>query len=143
MSITATSAARSRSTRSGSVTPNTARQITSKVSARMRSRMHELRRPARQRVDLALGDLADHLAERAAPREPWNGGSSSLRWRRCSGPSSTSTECAPSTGGEGRVRLAGAQVGLVAGEQLADRLRVGDVDAGAEDRGSLTVNTSP
>ena len=28
-------------------------------------------------------------------RSPWNGGSSSLRWRRCSAPSSSSVECGP------------------------------------------------
>ena len=31
-------------------------------------------------------------------REPWNGGSISLRWRRCSGPSSSSTDARPSIG---------------------------------------------
>ena len=45
-------------------------------------------------------------------------------------------------GRQGRVRLARVQVGLVAGEQLADRVRIGDVDALAEDQ-QRTVNTSP
>ena len=31
-------------------------------------------------------------------REPWNGGSISLRWRRCAGPSSSSTDARPSSG---------------------------------------------
>ena len=36
-------------------------------------------------------------------------------------------------GRERRVRLARVKVGLVAGQHLADRLRVADVDADAED----------
>ena len=31
-------------------------------------------------------------------RSPWNGGSSSLRWRMCSAPSSSSTDRSPTTG---------------------------------------------
>jgi hypothetical protein len=34
-------------------------------------------------------------------RSPWNGGSSSLRWRMCSGPVSTTTELGPITGATG------------------------------------------
>ncbi len=39
-------------------------------------------------------------------RSPWNGGSSSLRWRMCSGPVSTITELGPITGATGEVPAA-------------------------------------
>ena len=45
-------------------------------------------------------------------------------------------------GRQRRVRLAGVKVGLIAGEHLADRVRIGDVDADAED-GERTVKASP
>jgi hypothetical protein len=54
---------------------------------------------------------------------------------------------APQYRRERRVGLAGAEVGLVAAEHLADRLRVGDVDADAEDeqrhRDQVAVATVP
>ena len=62
-------------------------------------------------------------SRKAATREPWNGGSNSFRWRRCSGPSRTRTECGSQHRFHERVRLAGAKVRLIAGEQLADRVR--------------------
>ena len=39
-------------------------------------------------------------------RSPWNGGSSSLRWRMCSGPVSTITELGPITGAIGELPAA-------------------------------------
>ena len=138
-------ASRSRSTRSGSLTPNTARQITSKVSARIRSRIANSRaRPPS--LDLRLGDLADHLAKAAhrralERRQQQLALAQVLACRRGPAPSCRRARA------KRRVRLAGVQVGLVAREQLADRLRVGDVDPGPEDevadREGVAVATAP
>ena len=59
-------------------------------------------------------------------RSPWKGGSSSLRWRMCSAPSSSSTERSPSTGPEHRVGLAGAQLVGRAAEHLLHEVGVED-----------------
>ena len=99
LSITASSASRSRSTRSGSATPKTARQITSKVSARIRSRA-TISSPVRHRATSASA-ISRITSRHWATAAPWNGGSSSLRWRMCSAPSRISTEFLPSTGESG------------------------------------------
>ena len=57
-------------------------------------------------------------------RSPWNGGSSSRRWRRCSGPSSRSTERGAEDRREHDVALAGVEQVRVAGEDLLDRLGI-------------------
>ena len=101
MSITASSAARSRSTRSGSVTPKTARQITSNVSARIRSRIGNSSPTFHRPISAAA--TSPITSRKAFTAEPWNGGNRSLRWRRCSGPSRTSTEFWPSTGERGEL----------------------------------------
>ena len=94
--MTAISFSRRRAIRDGSVTPNTARQMTSNVSARMRSRSTSSL-PGCQRA-ISRSATSRITSRKAATREPWNGGSSSLRWRRCSGPSRTSTEWGPRAG---------------------------------------------
>ncbi len=84
------------SCRGPSATPNTAEAITSSVSAcidgssvKSRSTGHEsIARSAASRI----------VCSYARMRSPWNGGSSSLRWRMCSAPSSNSTDRAPTTG---------------------------------------------
>ena len=100
----------------------------------MRSRITK-RSPGTPAGDLALGDVADDRAE---------GGDGGALERRQQQPALAQVlgavehehRALAEHRRERRVRLAGAQVGLVAGVQLSDRLRVGDVDAGAEDRDS-------
>ena len=130
LSITAISRSRRRSTRSGSVTPNTARQITSKVSARMRSRRTSSA-PGVPAGDLALGHVADHLAERRDPRT-LERRQQQLALAQVLGPVEDQHGVRTEHRLHERVGLAGAQVGLIAGEELPNRVRVGDVDAGAE-----------
>ena len=59
-------------------------------------------------------------------RSPWNGGSISLRSRRCSRPSRSSSECRPSAASRKRFAWPDAQLVGIAGEDLADRGRVGE-----------------
>ncbi len=82
-------------------TPNTARTITSNVICRV-WRCSRIALPSRQpamsrRVACTITSSYSRI------RSPWNGGSSSLRWRMCSGPVSVSTELWPTTGATGEV----------------------------------------
>ena len=132
LSMTASIAARSLSTRSGSVTPKTARQMTSNVSARIRSRITSSW-PGAPASDLGLGDVADHLAERL-DRRALERGQKELALAHVLGTVEHQDRVVAEHARERRVRLACMEVRLIAGHQLADRLGVGDVDAGAEDQ---------
>jgi hypothetical protein len=76
-------------------TPNTARRITSSAIARVRSASF-IGLPSGQPT--MLWRVAATIASSySRMRSPWNGGSSNLRWRMCSGPVSTITELGPIT----------------------------------------------
>ena len=81
---------------SGSSAPNTTRMITSSVSACMRGWVANAV-PRGQRSTSAAASSA--IRSRCARmRSPWNGGSISLRWRRCGGPSRMRIELRPTNG---------------------------------------------
>ena len=65
--------------RSGSATPNTARQITSKVSLCMRGRSWNSS-PGRHCATSASA-ISRMTSRKFATAEPWKDGSSNLRWR--------------------------------------------------------------
>ena len=82
--------------RAGSSSPKTARMITSSVIACISGSAGNAR-PRGQRAMRSSATSAI-VAPYARMRSPWNGGSIMRRWRRCSAPSSRSTEPDPSTG---------------------------------------------
>ncbi len=85
-------------------TPNTARRITSSVIARVRS-CRRIGRPSGQ-PPCPCASPRTITSSYSRMRSPWNGGSSSLRWRMCSGPVSTITELGPITGAIGELPAA-------------------------------------
>lgn len=92
----------------------------------------ELRAPLPAR-DLGLGDVADHLAE-GTDRRALERRQQELALAQVLGSVEHEDRLVAEHGGEGGVRLPRVQVGLVAGEQIPDRRRVGHVYAGAEDQ---------
>ena len=80
--------------------PKMPAMITSSVMACMRGASAN-GSPTGQRVDLAVGDLARSSRRSAATASPWNGGSSSLRWRMWRAPIAVSTEFGPTIGRSG------------------------------------------
>ena len=130
LSMTATSLSRRRSTRSGCVTPNTARQITSKVSARMRSRSTSCV-PGRQLAISRSATSRMTSRKRGHPRA-LERREQELSLAQVLGPVEHQHRVRPEHRLHERVGLAGAQVGLIAREQLADRVGIDDVDARAE-----------
>ena len=93
---------RMRSRRSSPCTPNTARMITSSVTACMRG--HSANGSPRGQVSISWRATEAIRSPYARIRSPWNGGSSSLRWDMWRSSSSSSTELWPSSGS--RIALA-------------------------------------
>jgi hypothetical protein len=108
-----------------SCTPNTARTITSSVIARVRS-CSRIGRPSGQPTMSRLV-ACTIVSSYSRMRSPWNGGSSSLRWRMCSLPVSTITELGPMIGAIGEFP---APDGATSG---------GAVNSAFTDSGSLTI----
>ena len=109
--------------RAASVTPNTARRITSSVTACIRG-CSANGSPAGQ-LSTSRATTSRTVASYARMRAPWNGGSISLRRARCSRPSSSSSEREPMIGCSAIVRP-GRQRVPGDGVERADRLRVGE-----------------
>ena len=92
----ASSRPRSRSWRSGSATPKTARRITSSVIACMLGWTGKARPTGHEAS--SRSDASRMIGSYARIRSPRNGGSMTLRRERCSDPSSSSSERAPTIG---------------------------------------------
>ena len=92
--------------RAGSVTPKTARRITSSVTACMRG-CSANGSPSGQ-LSTSAATTSRTVASYARMRSPWNGGSISLRRARCSRPSSSSSEREPMIGCSAIVRPGGS-----------------------------------
>ena len=120
MSSAARIAARSRS----SGAPSTTRRITSSVSSCIRGSVRS-GRPGCQRSSSASASAAT-VARCASIRSPWNGGSTSRRWRRCASPLVSRIELGP-TNGSSTVELAPPRSALRRRRVDAlDRLGIGD-----------------
>ena len=125
----------------GSSAPKTTRMMMSSVSACMRPCVASAS-PAGQRSTSAAASLA--ISSRwARIRSPWNGGSISLRWRRCAGPSSTRIELGP-TNGSRNVELAPA-IATSTGAAKTARTAAGSetTTIGASVHAVRSVNGSP
>jgi len=80
---------------------------------------------------MPLGDVADDLAKRGHPRA-LERRQQQLALAQVLGPVEHKHRMRPKHGLHERVGLAGPQVRLISGEELADRLWIGDVDSRAE-----------
>ena len=100
------SIARRRSSRAGSVTPNTARRITSSVTACIRGWIGNGSPSGQESISVVAASAITDSYRRM--RSPWKAGSISLRRERCSAPSRSSTERGPITGSSATVRPGGS-----------------------------------
>ena len=96
----------SRARRARSVTPNTARRITSSVTRCIRGWIAN-GSPSGQPVT-SRSTTSRTIDSYARMRAPWNGGSITLRRARCSLPSSSRSDRAPMIGSSATVRPGGS-----------------------------------
>ena len=125
----------------GSSAPKTTRMITSSVSACMRP-WTAIGSPAGQRSTSAAASRP--ISSRCARmRSPWNGGSMSLRWRRCAAPSRTRIELGP-TNGSMKLELAPA-IATSGGAANTVRTSAGSetITSGASVHAVRSVNGTP
>ena len=120
------SRSRSASSRAPGSSPNTARRITSSVSAWRRG-WSATGSSRGQRVDLALGHLRHRGPTRRCIFSPWKAGSISLRCSRWAPSSSRITEFAPTTGSRMRAPSPGCSTSGGAVKTSLTSLRVREV----------------
>ena len=139
-STSAGSAARIAASRAGSETPKTARRITSKVSSRMRGCSSKARPSGQRSTSSSVTCSTIPAYERTA--SPWKAGSMSLRRRRWSASSVTSTERSPRTGA--RIALASPACRVCASPVKTSLIASGSAKYTSVPIGAArTVKTSP